>query len=324
METGNRKHPSRRAKSAQNRPFRGRGRRRRSGSATCGRSRTRSGTSCPGDIYTRAFIQTYAVLPRPRRRAPGRETTAGRGTALPSGRRPGSSPRSAPAASRPDRGRGGRILAVVVVAALIGAVVAIGLASGGGDSSRKSSGLRHGQGKSTPRRHLRRRRRRPASRSASKPPTKSGSACSTPPKKPVIDGQILAAGEREGPFHSERIHGRLRQRLGRDEDRRQAGRPARIAPARSVTRSTPAGRLTELQRRRKAELRMKRSVAVRAGIVVTGTEVLTGTIADAQRALGLRTAGRARGRGRPHPRRRRPARRPRGGAALHGRPRGWT
>ena len=55
------------------------------------------------------------------------------------------------------------------------------------------------------------------------------------------------------------------------------------------------------------------------GIVVTGTEVLTGRIADRNGPWISEAAGRAGRRGRPHPRRRRPARGPRGGTALHGR-----
>ena len=43
-----------------------------------------------------------------------------------------------------------------------------------------------------------------------------------------------------------------------------------------------------------------------------------------QRAVGLGAAGGARGRGGPHPRRRRPPRRPRGGAAVPAPPRAWT
>ena len=58
---------------------------------------------------------------------------------------------------------------------------------------------------------------------------------------------------------------------------------------------------------------------IRAGIVVTGNRGPDRADRRHQRPLGLRTAGRARGRGRPHPRRRRPPRRPRGGAALPGR-----
>ncbi len=50
---------------------------------------------------------------------------------------------------------------------------------------------------------------------------------------------------------------------------------------------------------------------VRAGIVVTGTEVITGRISDANGPWVERTARRPRGRGRPHHRRRRPSRRPR-------------
>ncbi|WP_278257557.1 molybdopterin-binding protein [Nocardioides convexus] len=57
-------------------------------------------------------------------------------------------------------------------------------------------------------------------------------------------------------------------------------------------------------------------MTARAGIVVTGTEVLTGRVVDRNGpwlAERLREPGRGR---RPHRRGRRPARGPRGGAAL--------
>ena len=65
-------------------------------------------------------------------------------------------------------------------------------------------------------------------------------------------------------------------------------------------------------------------VNVRAGIVVTGTEVITGTITDRNGPWISKAPRRAGGRGRAHPRGRRPARRPRGGAALPRVGRGWT
>ena len=94
----------------------------------------------PGDIYTRAFIKTYASylgLDGERLAEDYRESSGGAG---PAERPP---PRVEPALSgRRATGRsgvGGRVLAVIVVAALIGILIAIGLASGGGDSSSKKS-----------------------------------------------------------------------------------------------------------------------------------------------------------------------------------------
>ena len=82
---------------------------------------------------------------------------------------------------------------------------------------------------------------------------------------------------------------------------RAATRPRTLTPTRSARRASASS---------------NGAMSVRAGIVVTGTEVLSGSDHRPQRSLDLRAAGRARGRGRPHPRRRRPARRPRGGAAV--------
>ena len=92
----------------------------------------------PGDIYTRAFIKTYASYLGldGERLAEGFRGEGGAPDRAPSRVEPALSARSQPTRSR----AGGRILAVVVVAALIGAVIAIALASGGGDSPSKSSG----------------------------------------------------------------------------------------------------------------------------------------------------------------------------------------
>jgi hypothetical protein len=153
----------------------------------------------PGDIYARAFIKTYANylgLDGERLAEDFRAGAQGVG-----GERP--APRVEPlsTAHPPGRSRvGGRILAVVVVAALIGILIAIGLASGGGDSSGERSKSGSGQvgSKSAP---------------AAKP-VQPGVAVIVEAtgevwvclldadEKPVIDGAILVPGEREGPFRS--------------------------------------------------------------------------------------------------------------------------
>ena len=153
----------------------------------------------PGDIYTRAFIKTYASYLGldGERLAESYRGEGGAPDRAPSRVEPALSARRQPARSR----AGGRILAVVIVAALIGAVVAIALATGGNDSPAKNSGS-DTQGKSN---------------AKATPPAKapaSGVAISLEAtdevwvclldaaEKPVINGQILAAGETEGPFHS--------------------------------------------------------------------------------------------------------------------------
>src|SRR5262249_7761793 len=77
------------------------------------------------------------------------------------------------------------------------------------------------------------------------------------------------------PVPLERVLGRVRQRRGRNGNRRQPGAPARILEpdrVRGGRKRPPEG----IEGRRKARMRMS---IVRAGILVTGTEVLTGTIA---------------------------------------------
>ena len=155
----------------------------------------------PGDIYTRAFIKTYATylgLDGERVAEGFRSGAEGSVPERPPSRvEPALSARRSPGLSR----AGGRILAVIVVAVLIGVLVAIGLAGGGGDSPGKgsnSAGTKNGQAKAA---------------SPAKAPA-SGVAVSLEAtdevwvclldgdEEPVINGQILAAGEQEGPFHS--------------------------------------------------------------------------------------------------------------------------
>ena len=155
----------------------------------------------PGEIYNRAFIKTYASylgLDGERLAEDYSAETGTRGTPdrPPSRIEPALSARRSSGRS----GVGGRVLLVVVVAALIGILVAIGLASGGGDSTSKKSGsARAGKGHS---------------KGAVAKTAAPGVAVSIEATdevwvclldaggEPVINGQILAAGETEGPFHS--------------------------------------------------------------------------------------------------------------------------
>jgi hypothetical protein len=154
----------------------------------------------PGDIYTRAFIKTYATylgLDGERLAEDYRESTGRPGVA----ERP--PPRVEPALSArrlPGRsGVGGRVLAVVVVAALIGILVAIGLASGGGDSSGKKSDAAAKQG------HANGGQAKPVQPgvAVSLEATDEVWVCMVDAKEePVINGLILGPGEQEGPFRS--------------------------------------------------------------------------------------------------------------------------
>jgi hypothetical protein len=154
----------------------------------------------PGDIYVRAFIKTYASylgLDGERLAEDYRQST---GDGAPADRPP---PRVEPALSaRRSLGRsriGGRILVVVVVAALIGILVAIGIAGGGGNSSGKKSNASAKKG------HAKGAQAKAAARgvAVSLEATDEVWVCLLDAnEEPVINGQILAAGEQEGPFHS--------------------------------------------------------------------------------------------------------------------------
>ncbi len=200
----------------------------------------------PGEIYVLAFLKTYASYLGldGERLAEDYRTEAGTKAG----------PERAPArvepalsARRSSGGRsgvGGRVLLVVVVAALIGILIAIGLASGGNDSSSKKSG----------------------SAAAKKGNSKGAKAKAVAPgvavsleatdevwvclldaaEEPVINGQILASGEREGPFHSKEFsvafgNGSVEMEID--------GSPAHLPPSSSPIGFSvdEKGRLTELQ-----------------------------------------------------------------------------
>jgi cytoskeletal protein RodZ len=155
----------------------------------------------PGEIYTRAFIKTYASYLGLDGERLAEDYRAQTGTKADPERPPA---RVEPALSaRRSSGRsgvGGRVLLVVVVAALIGILVAIGLASGGNDSPSKKSGsaaTKKGQSKGTSAKAT------PPGVAVSLEATDEVWVCLLDAgEEPVIDGQILATGEREGPFHS--------------------------------------------------------------------------------------------------------------------------
>jgi hypothetical protein len=199
----------------------------------------------PGETYTRAFVKTYASYLGldGERLAEDFKTETGTGGGLErapsriepalSGRRP---------AGRP--GIGGRILVVVVVAALIGILVAIGLAGGGGSSSDKKSGSAAAKG--------------PKPRGTTSKGAALGVAVSLEAtdevwvclldatETPVVNGQILAAGEKEGPFHSRGFsvafgNGSVEMEIN--------GSPAHLPPSSSPIGFSidEKGRLTELK-----------------------------------------------------------------------------
>jgi hypothetical protein len=154
----------------------------------------------PGDIYARAFIKTYASylgLDGERLAEDYRESTEAAGG--PDRPPPRVEP---PLSTRLAQGRSsiwGRILILVVVAALIGILVAIGLASGGGDSSGKKSNATAKKG------HAKGARAKTAASgvAVSLEATDEVWVCLVDVnERAVINGVILGPGETEGPFHS--------------------------------------------------------------------------------------------------------------------------
>jgi cytoskeleton protein RodZ len=198
----------------------------------------------PGEIYTRAFIKTYASylgLDGERLAEDYRESTGGGG---PAERPP---PRVEPALSgRRTSGRpgiGGRVLAVVIVAALIGILVAIGLASGGGDSSGKKSETAAEKGNGNGQKA----QVAAPGVAVSLEATDEVWVCMVDAgEEPVIDGVILAPGEQEGPFRSKGFsvafgNGSVEMEID--------GKPAHLPESSSPIGFAvdEAGRLTELQ-----------------------------------------------------------------------------
>ena len=249
-----RRDPARGAKSPQSRPLRGRGGDQDPRRATCGRSRTRSGTRCPA-APTRAASS-----------APTPPTSASTASGSPTST--GASAEAPPAASAPPSGaepvadRRPRRRRSVCSAALV---------------ARRSG--RSGRGRGRRSAWRRRRRRRLAGSSAQATPAtgagargsararsrrpkprrraaawrrrpKSGSACSTRSGKPLVDGQILAAGAEEGPFRS----GSFTVSFGNgevDDAHRRQGQPrsGELQPGR-LLRSSRGGELTRARPKR--------------------------------------------------------------------------
>jgi cytoskeleton protein RodZ len=200
----------------------------------------------PGGAYTRGFIRTYAAylgldgerLADEYRHAtapPGGERAPQRVEPVPTGAR-----RRGPRIS-------GRMVAGLVVLGLVALLVGIGLAGGnGGDSSApgpeaKRSGKEHGQGEG-----------------GATPVAKPGVAVRLAAtaevwvclldaaEEPLVDGQILAAGEEAGPFRSRRFtialgNGSVTMRID--------GKPAEVEPSNSPIGYTvdSKGELTVLE-----------------------------------------------------------------------------
>lgn len=167
----------------------------------------------PGDAYARGFVRTYAAyLGLDADRLAEQLRRRGRGSA-PAERLPRVDPR--PAAASPGRRHlpslPPRLLAVVVSVALIAALLAIGLTSGGSDgggggSAGHSSQAQQGGrasgpgGKTNPTGQA---KAASAGHSLRLTATAEVWVCLLSKSgRPLVDGQILEAGEQAGPFRS--------------------------------------------------------------------------------------------------------------------------
>jgi helix-turn-helix protein len=160
----------------------------------------------PGDTYARAFIRTYGNFLGLDGERLAEEHRKGRGEVRPGERLPRVDPRPRPAMRRPG-GSGPRIspgiVTAVVVALVIAALIAIGLSSGGGSGepttgsgnrakAKQGKGKQHKQAQPAPKGH--------------ELELLAGAevwVCLLNGKEDaLVDGAILGAGERAGPFRS--------------------------------------------------------------------------------------------------------------------------
>jgi cytoskeleton protein RodZ len=154
----------------------------------------------PGEIYARAFIKTYASylgLDGERLAEGYRESNGGGGAPErpPSRIEPALSGRRLP--GRP--GLGGRVLAVVIVAALIGILVAVGLSTGGDNSSSQKSDAAAKKSRANGNQA----KVAATGVAVSLEATDEVWVCMLDAgEEPVINGLILGPGEKEGPFRS--------------------------------------------------------------------------------------------------------------------------
>jgi cytoskeletal protein RodZ len=164
----------------------------------------------PGDTYARAFVRTYGSFLGLDGDRLAEEQRQLRGSARPGERLPRVDPRPRRVV-RERRGGNGfgvppRVLAVLVSALVVAALLAIGLFTGGGSNGTTSGGRQsaHKGAAGSAKTHQRGRRRATSTGQTLKLSARGevwvclldGAG------KPLIDGQILAAGESRGPFRS--------------------------------------------------------------------------------------------------------------------------
>jgi len=203
----------------------------------------------PGDVYARGFIRTYASflgLDGERLAEDYRKNVEGRP--------PGATAELTPATASPSAGSlrdwiapsAGWLAAAAVVLVAVLVIVAIPGGGGGNDAARKPAHSRpHGEGQSR------------AARSSKQGVSVRLAASAEvwvcvldARERPLVDGQILEAGEEEGPFHS----GSFTVSFGNGEvsmlvDGREADIPVTSSPVGySIDRSGALTALSEAER----------------------------------------------------------------------------
>jgi len=156
----------------------------------------------PSETYARAFIRTYASLVGLDGERLAEEQRQAQGAARPGERLPRVDPRPRPVARR-RRQVPPRLVTALVLALVAGALIAIGVAGGGGNGSTEP-GPSLGQAKpAAPAESGAEAKRDPGGHSLKLLATGEVWVCLLDGKgSPLVDGEILGAGEAEGPFRS--------------------------------------------------------------------------------------------------------------------------
>lgn len=164
----------------------------------------------PGDTYARAFIRTYGSYLGLDGERLAEEHRRDRGEARPGERLPRVDPRPRRVPRKPGRGGGGPrvspgVVTAVVVVLVIAALVAIGLSSGGGSDESSTPSGREAKAQGGGKKGKRHKQAQPAPNGHELQLLANAEVwvCLLNGKESaLVDGAILAAGEKAGPFRS--------------------------------------------------------------------------------------------------------------------------
>jgi transcriptional regulator with XRE-family HTH domain len=159
----------------------------------------------PGETYARAFIRTYATLVGLDGERLADEQRREQGAARPGEQLPRVDPRPRRVTRRTSRRRQvpPRLVTALVLIAVLGALVAIGLASGGSEEAGPSGSPRVDEAKAVPAGGRRAEKPAAAGHALELSATSEVWVCLLDGRgKPLVDGRILDSGESEGPFRS--------------------------------------------------------------------------------------------------------------------------